>query len=54
MSGSWVPFGMLILAGFFVGGVISFARSRRVFPAVALGIAAVLSLVAAWVWWSPA
>lgn len=51
---SWVPFLMLVLAGFFAGGVISFAKTKR-WPLVAvLAVAAVLSVVAAIVWWEPA
>lgn len=51
--GSWTPFVMLILAGFFAGGVISFAKSKRYYLAGALGVATVLSLIAAVMWWSP-
>ena len=51
---SWLPFAMLILAGFFVGGVISFARTKRWFLVVALSIATLLSLGAAAAWWNPA
>jgi len=50
---SWVPLLLLVLAGFLIGGVISFARTRRWFAVAALGIAAVLSLIGAVAWWSP-
>lgn len=51
---SWVPFAMLVLAGFLIGGVISFARSKHWVAVAVLGLATVLSLIAAYVWWHPA
>ncbi|MCA0331272.1 MAG: hypothetical protein LCI03_15410 [Actinobacteria bacterium] len=44
----WVA--MLVLAGLFVGGVISFVRQGRPAVAVLLGLAAAFCLAAAWVW----
>ncbi len=52
--GSWWPFILLVLAGFFIGGVISFARTKRWFGVVVLGIGAVLCIVGAALWWAPA
>lgn len=51
---SWWSLVLLALAGFFLGGVISFARTKRVLPAIALGIAALLSVMGAVAWWNPA
>ena len=48
-----MPFIMLALTGFFIGGVWSFARASRYYLAGALGVAALLSFVAAVVWWLP-
>ncbi len=45
---------MLVLAGFLIGGVISFARSKHWVAVAVLGLATVLSLIAAYVWWHPA
>ena len=44
---------MLVLAGFLLGGVISFAKSKRWAGVVVLGLAAVLALGAAAAWWRP-
>jgi len=44
----WVA--MLVLAGVLVGGVISFARSRKWLPAMVLGAGAVLSFASAIAW----
>jgi len=41
---------MLVLAGFLVGGVYSFARNRRWGPAIILAIFAVMSVVTAFLW----
>ncbi len=51
---SWLPFALLLLAGFFVGGLISFARTRRPILVVAMAVATVLCLVGAVMWWDPA
>lgn len=51
---SWWSLVLLALAGFFGGGVISFVRTGRVPLAIALGVAAVLCLIGAVVWWNPA
>ncbi len=50
---TWVPFVMLVLAGFLLGGVISFAKTKKWAGVVILGFAAVLALVAAAAWWRP-
>ena len=54
MSGSWLPFVLLILAGFFIGGIYSFARTKRWVLVVGMSVAAVLCLVGAIAWWEPA
>ena len=41
---------MFLLAGVLLGGVISFARNKRWFEAVLLGIGAVLAIAAAIAW----
>ena len=51
---SWWSLVLLALAGFFLGGVISFARARRVPLAIAMGVAALLCVVGAVAWWNPA
>lgn len=48
---TWWPIIMLVLGGFFVGGVVSFARQKIVIMAVGCGIAAIMCFVAAYVWW---
>lgn len=49
---SWVPIAMLAVTGFFLGGVIAFARAKNYFLAACMAIATVLSGVAAWSWWN--
>lgn len=51
---SWWSLVLLALAGFFTGGVYSFAKSRRWVLVAGLGVAAVLSLIGAVLWWDPA
>ncbi len=48
---SWVPIMMLVLAGFFVGGLISFVRSKSTVGSIISGIAAILCGFAAYSWW---
>jgi hypothetical protein len=50
MDSLW-PIMMLVLCGFFIGGVISFAKAKIIVLAVACGIAAVMCGVAAVLWW---
>jgi hypothetical protein len=45
---------LLILSGFFIGGLISFVRTQRWILAVAMAGATVLSLVGVVLWWDPA
>ncbi|GAA4824597.1 hypothetical protein GCM10023201_08420 [Actinomycetospora corticicola] len=48
MSGAQlVAVGLLVLAGFLIGGVISFGRERRWIPAGILALLSVLAAVAA-------
>ena len=48
MSGAQlVAVGLLVLAGFLIGGVISFGRERRFLPAGVLAVLAVLAAVGA-------
>ncbi len=47
---SWYPIVLLVLAGFLIGGVYSFAKAKRYPAAVILGIAAALSLLGALLW----
>lgn len=54
MSGSWVPFVLLILAGFFIGGIYSFAKTKRWVLVVGMSVATVMCLVGAIAWWNPA
>lgn len=42
---------MLFISGLFIGGVISFVRNKQILFAIGSGVAAVLSLVAAVMWW---
>ncbi|NMO89588.1 hypothetical protein [Actinomycetospora sp. TBRC 11914] len=47
MSGAeLLGLGLLVLGGFLVGGVISFARDRRWIPATVIALLAALALVA--------
>ncbi|WP_018333711.1 hypothetical protein [Actinomycetospora chiangmaiensis] len=47
MSGAQLlALGLLLLAGFLIGGVISFGRERRWIPAVVLTLLAVVAAVA--------
>lgn len=48
---SWWPIAMLALAGFFLGGTISFIKSKTWVFAIGCGVATVLCLVASIVWW---
>lgn len=48
---SWWPIIMLGLTGFFIGGVIAFIRAKIPILAIGMGVAALLSLTAAWAWW---
>ena len=51
---SWTVVLLLALAAFLVGGVISFARQKRPTAAAILGVLAILSIVAAFLWaWEP-
>ncbi|HEY2221351.1 hypothetical protein [Actinomycetospora sp.] len=48
MSGSEVlALGLLLVGGFLVGGVVSFARARRWVPMVIVAVLAVLAIAAA-------
>ncbi|MCD2190932.1 hypothetical protein [Actinomycetospora soli] len=48
MSGAQLlALGLLLLAGFLIGGVISFGRERRWLPAGVLAVLAVVAAVAA-------
>lgn len=47
MSGAeLLGLGLLVVGGFLVGGVVSFARDRRWIPATVLGLLAALAVVA--------
>jgi hypothetical protein len=50
---SWLPLVMLALAGFLIGGVISFAKSGRPKAAAVLGVGVFLCLIATFLWWQP-
>ncbi|MDL5157924.1 hypothetical protein [Actinomycetospora termitidis] len=46
-SDQLLALGLLLVAGFLVGGVVSFGRDRRWIPAGVLAVLAVLAAVAA-------
>ena len=43
-----------VIAGFFVGGVYSFAKTRRWVLVAGLAVAAILCVIGAVLWWDPA
>jgi hypothetical protein len=49
VTGSWVGLGLLALAGFLLGGVVSTWRTSRL-VAVILGIGAALAIASAIAW----
>jgi hypothetical protein len=49
VTGSWVGIGLLALAGFLIGGVLSTWRTSRV-TAVALGLCAALATTGGVAW----
>lgn len=51
---SWWPIVLLALAGFFIGGVYSFAKTKRWFATGVMAMAAALCLVGAALWWTSA
>jgi len=51
---SWLPLLLLAVAGFLIGGVVSFARAGRTPLAGALGVGAFLCLIGTFIWWQPA
>lgn len=48
----WLPILLLALTGFFIGGVISFAKNKLMLPAVVMAIAALLAGAGAFAWWN--
>lgn len=48
---SWYPIVLLGLAGFLIGGAVSFAKQRAWIPVVILVVLAALAGVGSFVWW---